>query len=242
MLGEDDTPILSKPSLTIALRSRRSGREQDYYIQHRKLNVNLEFQQRALDVYVAVGYSIIVTASILVLDIGTPLGVLLVLFAPGYLVASALFPRKGELSWTERIALSLALSIAIIPLLILLLNFTPFGIGLRPIASTIGVFTTVAGSLAYLRRTRLPLQERLSAPVEASLRFWDDYDVRDKLLTVALAFAIMLAAGSLAYFALAPRPSEASTEFYILSSTGNASGYPTSLNISQTTTVIVGVA
>ena len=55
------------------------------------------------------------------------LGLLLVLFLPGYSLIAALFPGKGDLDGIERIALSFGLSIAVVPLLGLALNYTPFG-------------------------------------------------------------------------------------------------------------------
>jgi len=56
------------------------------------------------------------------------LGLPLVLFLPGYSLIATLFPRKDDLDAIERIALSFGLSIAIVPLLGLALNYTPFGI------------------------------------------------------------------------------------------------------------------
>jgi uncharacterized membrane protein len=56
-----------------------------------------------------------------------------VLFFPGYVFITALFPEKKELDNLERLALSLGLSIAIVPLIGLLLNYTPWGIRLIPL-------------------------------------------------------------------------------------------------------------
>ena len=61
------------------------------------------------------------------------LGLLFVLFLPGYSLIAALFPKKKDLDTIERLALSFGLSIAITPLIGLLLNYTPFGIRLTPI-------------------------------------------------------------------------------------------------------------
>jgi hypothetical protein len=56
------------------------------------------------------------------------LGVLFVLFFPGYVLVSALYPWREQLQGVERIALGLGLSLALVPLLGLALNFTPWGI------------------------------------------------------------------------------------------------------------------
>ena len=54
-------------------------------------------------------------------------GLLLVLFLPGYSLIAALFPGRGDPDGIERIALSFGVSIAVVPLIGLALNYTPFG-------------------------------------------------------------------------------------------------------------------
>ena len=46
-----------------------------------------------------------------------PLGLVMVLFVPGYSLIAALFPRKNDLDGIERVALSFGLSIAVVPLI-----------------------------------------------------------------------------------------------------------------------------
>ena len=58
------------------------------------------------------------------------LGLPLVVFIPGYSLIAALFPNNDDITLTERIALSFGLSIAVVPLVGLGLNFTPWGSGL----------------------------------------------------------------------------------------------------------------
>ena len=95
---------------------------------------------------------------------GTPvriiLGLLLVLFLPGYSLIAALFPGKDDLDGIERIALSFGLSIAVVPLLGLALNYTPFGIRLVPILIVLSIFTVSLAVIAYLRRQWLPEGDR----------------------------------------------------------------------------------
>jgi len=61
------------------------------------------------------------------------LGLALVLLFPGYTLISALFPKAKDLDVIERVALSFGLSIAIVPLIGLILNYTPWGIRLYPV-------------------------------------------------------------------------------------------------------------
>lgn len=58
-----------------------------------------------------------------------PIGLLMVLFVPGYVLIAALFPKREDLDGIERIALSFGLSIAVVPLIGLGLNYTPWGSG-----------------------------------------------------------------------------------------------------------------
>lgn len=69
------------------------------------------------------------------------LGSVFVLLVPGYLALEALFPKGRELDGVERFALSVGLSLALIPLVVLLLNYTPWGIGLVPIAVSLTILT-----------------------------------------------------------------------------------------------------
>ena len=90
------------------------------------------------------------------------LGLPLVLFLPGYSLIAALFPRKEDLDGIERIALSFGLSIAVVPLLGLALNYTPFGIRLAPILIVLSVFTISLAMGAYVRRSMIPEEDRFS--------------------------------------------------------------------------------
>src|SRR5881396_2012584 len=131
------------------------------------------------------------TTVLIGLNVGNPLAILLVLFVPGYVLTAALFPAsydpaKLEIDWIERIALSFGLSIAIVPLLGLLLTFTPFGIRFTPIVATIAIFTTIArltasgGYAAYWRSMRLHPNRRLSVTVDFAGRVWKMYMAIDK--------------------------------------------------------------
>ena len=59
------------------------------------------------------------------------LGIPFVLFFPGYILMAALFPRKESMDNVQRVALSFGMSIAVVPLIGLVLNFTPWGITLE---------------------------------------------------------------------------------------------------------------
>ena len=69
------------------------------------------------------------------------LGSVLVLYLPGYGLVKLLFYKSEELDGLERFALSVGLSLAVVPLMGLILNFTPWGIRFVPITASLGLFT-----------------------------------------------------------------------------------------------------
>ncbi len=83
------------------------------------------------------------------------LGSIFVLFLPGYTTIEALYPEEHRLSPLERLALSIGLSLAVTPLLGLLLNYTPWGIRLEPILAALSVYTLLIGLYALYRKYQL---------------------------------------------------------------------------------------
>lgn len=78
------------------------------------------------------------------------LGLIFVLWLPGYTFVRALFPRK-ELDIIERVALSIGMSMAIVPIVGLLLNYTPWGIRVTPITLSCLALTWVFATAAIIR-------------------------------------------------------------------------------------------
>lgn len=73
-----------------------------------------------------------------------------VLGLPGYALIKTLFPTK-ELDQIERIALSIGLSLAIVPMIGLLLNYTPWGIRLAPVTLILSALTITLATAAVIR-------------------------------------------------------------------------------------------
>jgi uncharacterized membrane protein len=86
------------------------------------------------------------------------LGSVFVLFIPGYVAVEALFPKGRELDGIERLALSVGLSLALVPLVGLLLNYTPWGIRLDPIMISLTILTVGLAIVAFARRFRLSVE------------------------------------------------------------------------------------
>jgi len=68
-------------------------------------------------------------------------GSLFVLFLPGYSLIEVLYPKESDLSPMERLALSIGLSLALVPLVGLMLNYSPWGIRLDPIVASLSMLT-----------------------------------------------------------------------------------------------------
>ena len=88
------------------------------------------------------------------------LGFILVLFVPGYVFVSALFPGNDELDGIERLALSIGLSICIVVFIGIALNYTPWGIRLKPILLSISAFSLASTAICAYRRVKIATQNK----------------------------------------------------------------------------------
>jgi uncharacterized membrane protein len=181
------------------------------------------------------------------LPVRIPLGLLMVLFIPGYTLIAALFPKKADLEGIERMALSFGLSIAVVPLIGLGLNYMPWGIRLTPVVISLAAFTTIMAAAAYWRRMSLPVEERFAIPFREAVFAWkkeiqaDEKSRLDRALTIILIITIILSVAALIYVIVTPKQGEKFTEFYILGPGGKAYDYPTIVREGNRSTVIVGV-
>lgn len=201
----------------------------------------MHFRERPWDLFLSEGYVVVVSAFLLGTGQGIAAAILLVVLVPGYLLIAALYPADKEIGWLVRLFLSFVLSLAVVPLLALALNFSPFGISLVPLVVTVLAFSLGIGWVAYRRRMRLPIQRRLSATLELRVPAWGTYSGLEKVLAVSLAMTLVSTGSILSYVLSNPRPGDRFTEFYLLGVSGTAEGYPTNLNTSETGTVLVTV-
>ena len=89
------------------------------------------------------------------------LGAIFILWLPGYAFIKALFPVKlpiktadKNLDAIERIALSSGMSLALVPIVGLLLNYTPWGIRLAPITLGLTDLTLIFATAAVARENQ----------------------------------------------------------------------------------------
>lgn len=219
--------------------------------------------------------AIIVVTGLTILSIFTPiiqdtplrvvLGLPFVLFIPGYAFIAALFPEAGAppaseednkesdrdgIDGIERVALSFGLSIAVVPLIGLVLNFTPFGIRLIPIVVSVSVFTIGATAIAANRRRALPAEDRFNVPYRSWLEaaqseLFEPESRLDGALNVLLVLSLLLAVSSVAYAVTVPKQGEAFTESYLLTEQEDGSlvadDYPTEFTVGESKPIIAGI-
>ncbi len=150
----------------------------------------------------------------------------------------------------ERVALSFGLSIAIVPLIGLVLNFTPWGIRLVPIMVATSGFTVCATWFAARRRWELPPEDRFHTPYRAWLdtaraELLAPESRTDAALNVLLVLSIVLAVSSVAYAVAVPKQGETFTEFYLLTEDEDgelvAADYPTEFVAGEGRELVVGI-
>ena len=155
------------------------------------------------------------------------LGGLYVLVTPGYALQAALFPRKDDLDGIERAGLAVGLSIGINPLLALILDASPWGLRLWPMAISLALTVLVFSLAALARRLSLPPQERLAPSLKVDLKgWWAAQERTTRRLYGLIAGMLLVAILSAAAILLLPKPAERYTEFYILGVKGQAQDYP----------------
>ncbi len=205
-----------------------------------------------VDLLVAYAWTVLAAASVYLPVInGSVIRIIfalpMVLFFPGYALIAALFPQKSDLDGIERLALSFGLSIAVVPLIGLALNYTPFGIRLDPIVVSLSVFTVIMAVIAQYRRSVVPVEEQYVVPFSKIIRsareeFFPVQGTRaDRVLSIILLCAIIGAVATTVYVIAVPKEGEKFTEFYILGAEGKAADYPTDITTGRPESIIIGI-
>lgn len=109
--------------------------------------------------WVVMGFLVVVTSAVYVLPQVEPwiyvryiAGAVYVLYVPGAVFIEMLYPKRDELEDLERFALGVGLSLAIVPLVGLVLNYTPWGIRLDPIFAGLSILSVVFTFIAVYRK------------------------------------------------------------------------------------------
>ena len=197
-------------------------------------------------------------------------GVPFVLFVPGYVLIAAIFPERrseapenldrddeplddrvfarvrGGLAPGERAVFAIWSSVAVVPLLGLLVNFLPWAIAPATMGVAIAAFVVPTAGIAAVRRWSVPTGERFRIEFDGSDRDFGLPASRTELaLDVVLALAVLVAVASVSYAVLVPDQRQSFTEFYLLSEneTGAliANDYPREFRPGQTRPLTVGI-
>jgi len=198
---------------------------------------------------------------------------LFVLFIPGYTFVAALFPAAREtideakhpdrrdsetgavsrdkgINGMERVALSFGTSIAIVTVIGLILNVTPWGLQLTPVLFPVCALTGVFAYVGDRRRAKLESADRFQVPykrwVAKTRRVLLEPDTqRDAVLNVVVVLSVLLAAGSVGYAVTVPKQADAFTEFYLVTENGDgeliADDYPTEFQRGESKSLVVGI-
>jgi uncharacterized membrane protein len=169
------------------------------------------------------------------------------LFLPGYCLIALLFCGERDIDLFERTALSFGLSIAIVPLIGLGLNFTHWGIRLVPIVVSLTLFSLAMILAAHYRRSLLPVEERFRVPFREGLAAIRKQVVpeggsrTERILSAVLVFAIVTAVLTAVLVIAIPKQGEQFTEFFILGENGKAADYPDRITPGQGYSLYIGV-
>ena len=173
------------------------------------------------------------------------LGFAILILFPGYLFIGALYPRKDSLSHISRIALSLGLSVVMVVLTGLMLNYFPWGIGLYSIIISISILILLLSVIAWYIRGRYHPDERYGFSVKPhSWNFINYFGSLSRVHLSLVVLTICLITGFavfISYTLAKPLERQPFTEFYILGIENRADNYPLALQLGEEGVVIVGI-
>ena len=203
----------------------------------------LTFKKIPIDITICLALSTILLP-IALLQIQNPIRIILglpyILFIPGYTLIYTLFPTTEQIDTIERIALSLGLSLSIVPLIGLGLNYTPYGITLTSTITATYIFITITSITSYIRWKQTPERKRIHQKIEIKIPQYQNKI--DKILTIILTISIIIASITLIYVITTPKTGEKFTEFYLLGSQGKLADYPINLLVGEQEKVTIGIA
>ena len=186
------------------------------------------------------------------------------LLLPGYAVVAALFPRgplgpddppgrpaerASRLDGFERLVLSVAAGLLVTPLVGIAVDFTPLGYFQLPVLLAVTGFVLVAVAVAAYRRRTVPAAERY-VPHRRWRRALERVrgghpTTGSAVVTVAVAVAVVVAAGGVFTVVTTADTGEQFTEFALLAeSDGNltlAGSYPETVSVGEEIEVVLTV-
>jgi uncharacterized membrane protein len=169
------------------------------------------------------------------------LGSLYLVVLPGYVLTTAIFPEKDDLGYIGRVGLSFGLSIAVVALIGLLLNYSPWGIRLESVLVSVTVFILLCYAVACYRWVRTPVEDRFVFCLGFDMSRWQRMERLDRLMSVILTLSIVAALGAFVYAIAKPKIGERFTEFYITGPDGIAEGYSQEVVAGESIALVIGI-
>lgn len=191
-------------------------------------------------------------------------GALFVLFAPGYALVSLLLPsthlvRRGgdnrigatEVPFAERTLLAVGLSIALVPMIGVVLHYSPLGLGPDPYLIVVGVGTLALTMGAVIRRGQLEPSRRFSVGSEGILDpVWRalggaETD-REVYLNVLFVLGLTLAVAGIGTAIVMSDTGEQFTEFYVTAEDPDTEAaatedYPAEMTLGEESEFVLGI-
>ncbi|HSH04785.1 MAG TPA: DUF1616 domain-containing protein [Anaerolineae bacterium] len=170
------------------------------------------------------------------------LGILFVLYIPGYCLSIFFFPDKSSLTQIERVGLSLGLSVALIPIIAFGLDLASWGLRLWPIFITEFVLISVFLLLGLWRQTRIDDNQFDSDVHVVDVDKRETPPLMEKMIYGVCGVVLISLTGILLWFIVDPFADKIGTEFYMLGETGRAEYYPHQVQVDDDIAVTIGIS
>ncbi len=186
------------------------------------------------------------------------LGIPLLIFLPGYALVSVLWPgrkrktpgsddrgflniREGGIENLERLMLSIGLSIVLVPIIGLILNYVS-SISLAPILFSLLTFTIVCSLIAWYLRKSIPASERYHITFTFGQKsILGQGSFAEKAFTLILAASVIISMSVLLYMIVNPADSGPYTEFYLLDQNQMLENLPKNLTVNETASIFIDI-
>lgn len=170
-----------------------------------------------------------------------PLGLLYVLYFPGYCLTGVLFPYQNDLDNIERAGLSLGLSIAWVSVLALILNWLPSGLTYWPIvAAELGSMSLFAAA-AIIRRAHLPAKDLYRPSSIIPRQYWQGRGAPEGQLLIGALLALVFIGSAFGWAVYQVNATGDVTAFYMLGMTDQANHFPRTAVVGEPVTLTVGI-
>lgn len=206
-------------------------------------------------VAIAVGVSVLTPTA----AVGLPLALLLLFVLPGYVTMAVAYADQGPLVTTsrpmvrvaEQLALSIGLSLAVVPVLGLVTYLSPWSLTEATVVSVVAIYVVLISVLAAVRRsshtTGSRAESRFGNRVAGSaltIPSPSKMTTTQLLVNGVLVVSVLAATATLGMALLAPPEEAGTTDLHLLTESGDklvANEYPETVTTGEEAQITVGV-